>query len=187
EAPDVGSVADFMELVNSTVGKHFRCCICFSILEDPVMLPCNHPLCRGCATQCLRQNQRCPQCMADIPNLRTLQGRNKWITEMVDSLRNCLNEVGVSLTQHAPVPAKYRDAPPPSRRTRARAHDSGGARANRNHAPSPPTPARCGGGGGSGAEAGQTSSGGSSGGSSSSANRKRAAPHRSLGAAAAAA
>lgn len=29
DSPDVGSVADFMELVNSTVGKHFRCCICF--------------------------------------------------------------------------------------------------------------------------------------------------------------
>ena len=74
----------------------------FSILEDPVMLPCNHPLCRGCATQCLRQNQRCPQCLAAIPNLRMLQGRNTWIAEMVCSLKNCLNEVGVSLTQHAP-------------------------------------------------------------------------------------
>lgn len=66
------------------------------------MLPCNHPLCRGCATQCLRQNQRCPQCLTAIPNLRMLQGRNKWIAEMVGSLKNCLNEVGVSLTQHAP-------------------------------------------------------------------------------------
>lgn len=66
------------------------------------MLPCNHPLCRGCATQCLRQNQRCPQCLTAIPNLRMLQGRNKWIVEMVGSLKNCLNEVGVSLTQHAP-------------------------------------------------------------------------------------
>lgn len=66
------------------------------------MLPCNHPLCRGCAAQCFRQNQRCPQCLASIQNLRMLQGRNAWIAEMVGSLKNCLNEVGVSLTQHAP-------------------------------------------------------------------------------------
>lgn len=26
---DVGSVADFVDLVNRTVGKHFKCCICF--------------------------------------------------------------------------------------------------------------------------------------------------------------
>jgi len=26
---DIGSVADFMELINATVGKHFKCCICF--------------------------------------------------------------------------------------------------------------------------------------------------------------
>lgn len=78
------------------------CQITCSILEDPVMLPCNHPLCRGCATQCLRQNQRCPQCLTPIPNLRMLQGRNTWIAEMVCSLKNCLNDVGVSLTQHAP-------------------------------------------------------------------------------------
>lgn len=77
----------------------FHCC---SIFNDPVMLPCNHALCRECATQALRQNQRCPQCMVAIPNLRMLQGRNAWISEMVDSLRNCLNEVGASLTQHAP-------------------------------------------------------------------------------------
>ncbi|CAN0456978.1 unnamed protein product [Hapterophycus canaliculatus] len=66
------------------------------------MLPCNHPLCRGCAAQCFQANKRCPQCMTSIPNLRMLQGRNKWIAEMVGSLKGCLNEVGVSLTQHGP-------------------------------------------------------------------------------------
>ncbi|CAM9854017.1 unnamed protein product [Scytosiphon promiscuus] len=99
---DIGTISDFIEIMNATVGKHLKCCICLSILEDPVMLPCNHPLCRGCATQCLRQNQRCPQCMTSIPNLRMLQGRNKWIAEMVGSLKDSLNEVGVSLTQHGP-------------------------------------------------------------------------------------
>lgn len=73
-----------------------------SILEDPVMLPCNHPLCRGCASQCFKESQRCPQCMTPIPNLRMLQGRNKWIVHMVDKLKNSINDVGVSLTQHAP-------------------------------------------------------------------------------------
>eukprot|EP00903_Cladosiphon_okamuranus_P010353 g9796.t1 len=135
EPEDIGAVSDFIELINTTVGRHFKCCICFSILEDPVMLPCNHPLCRGCATQCLRQNQRCPQCLAAIPNLRMLQGRNTWIAEMVCSLKNCLNEVGVSLTQHAPVPPKYRDKSPPKtgaagaavrQRARARARASSG-------------------------------------------------------------
>ena len=86
------------------------------------------------------------------------------------------------------MPAKYLDAPPPSLRARVRARDSGGARANRNRAPSPPTPARCG--GESGAEVKRESVGGgsSSGGSSSSgnANRKRPAPCRSSGGGAAA-
>lgn len=77
-----------------------------SLFNDPVMLPCNHALCRECATQALKQNQRCPQCMVTIPNLRMLQGRNAWITEMVGSLRNCLIEVGASLTQHAPGAAR---------------------------------------------------------------------------------
>eukprot|EP00752_Nemacystus_decipiens_P010315 g9190.t1 len=153
-----GTVADFIELINTTVGKHFKCCICFSILEDPVMLPCNHPLCRGCATQCLRQNQRCPQCLAAIPNLRMLQGRNTWIAEMVCSLTGCLNEVGVSLTQHAPVPPKYRDKPPPKagaagaaerQRARARARASSGD-ANRSQL----SAVTCGGGGGGGSSSG---------------------------------
>ncbi|CAM9512008.1 unnamed protein product [Pylaiella littoralis] len=127
----MGSVTDFIEILNATVGKHFKCCICLSILGDPVMLPCNHPLCRGCAAQCLKQNQRCPQCLTAIPNLRMLQGRNKWIAEMVGSLKNCLNEVGVSLTQHAPVPSKYRDNPPPKPGAgRARARAGAGARAS---------------------------------------------------------
>lgn len=30
QAPEViGSVADFIEIVNETAGKHFKCCICF--------------------------------------------------------------------------------------------------------------------------------------------------------------
>lgn len=29
EPEDIGTVADFIELVNTTVGKHFKCCICF--------------------------------------------------------------------------------------------------------------------------------------------------------------
>lgn len=29
EARDIGTVADFVELINTTVGKHFKCCICF--------------------------------------------------------------------------------------------------------------------------------------------------------------
>lgn len=59
-------------------------------------------MCRPCALQALKQKQRCPECLNSIPNLRTAQGRNAWIADMVDSLRNCLNEVGASLTQHAP-------------------------------------------------------------------------------------
>ncbi|CAM9679084.1 unnamed protein product, partial [Ectocarpus sp. 6 AP-2014] len=153
QAPEsIGSVADFIEIVKETAGKHFKCCICFSILEDPVMLPCNHPLCRGCASQCFKESQRCPQCMTPIPNLRMLQGRNKWIVHMVDKLKNSINDVGVSLTQHAPVPSKYRDKPPPksgaagkAARERARAR----ARASTGEAGLPS--ASCGsGGGGSG-------------------------------------
>ncbi|CAN0335838.1 unnamed protein product, partial [Ectocarpus fasciculatus] len=150
QAPEsIGSVADFMETVKETAGKHFKCCICFSILEDPVMLPCNHPLCRGCAMQCFKESQRCPQCMTPIPNLRMLQGRNKWIVQMVGTLKSCLDHVGVSLTQHAPVPSKYRDKPPPqsgaagkAARERARAR----ARASSGEAGLPS--ASCGGGGG---------------------------------------
>lgn len=29
ETEDIGTVADFIELINTTVGKHFKCCICF--------------------------------------------------------------------------------------------------------------------------------------------------------------
>lgn len=29
EPEDIGTVADFIELINTTVGKHFKCCICF--------------------------------------------------------------------------------------------------------------------------------------------------------------
>ncbi len=32
---DIGSVADFMELINATVGKHFKCCICFRSVYLP--------------------------------------------------------------------------------------------------------------------------------------------------------
>ena len=43
EDVDIGSVADFMELINATVGKHFKCCICFRSVR-PVSafarLPC---------------------------------------------------------------------------------------------------------------------------------------------------
>lgn len=28
EPVDIGSVADFIEILNATVGKHFKCCIC---------------------------------------------------------------------------------------------------------------------------------------------------------------
>ncbi|CAM9210587.1 unnamed protein product, partial [Sphacelaria rigidula] len=112
------------------------------------MLPCNHALCRECATQALRQNQRCPQCMVAIPNLRMLQGRNAWISEMVDSLRNCLNEVGASLTQHAPVPPMYANARPPKPRPRARrrSSSSGSGSGDRFAPPSPPYSVSCGGG-----------------------------------------
>ncbi|CAM9822298.1 unnamed protein product, partial [Chrysoparadoxa australica] len=35
------------ELTN--FGKHLKCGVCLSFYKDPVMFPCNHPLCRECA------------------------------------------------------------------------------------------------------------------------------------------
>lgn len=35
---EVDSVASFVDHVNNTVGKHFRCCICFRSVGLPVLL-----------------------------------------------------------------------------------------------------------------------------------------------------
>lgn len=34
---EIDSVASFVEHVNNTVGKHFRCCICFRSVGLPVL------------------------------------------------------------------------------------------------------------------------------------------------------
>lgn len=43
ETEDIGTVADFIELINTTVGKHFKCCICFRSVFC-VCLPSAHAL-----------------------------------------------------------------------------------------------------------------------------------------------
>lgn len=40
EPEDIGTVSDFIELINTTVGKHFKCCICFrSVLRLSPLKP----------------------------------------------------------------------------------------------------------------------------------------------------
>lgn len=47
EPKDIGTVADFIELINTTVGKHFKCCICFRsvclLLSTTALALCERP------------------------------------------------------------------------------------------------------------------------------------------------
>lgn len=42
---DIGTVSDFIEVINATVGKHFKCCICFRSVCD--LLPLTQPSLSG--------------------------------------------------------------------------------------------------------------------------------------------
>ncbi|CAM9098743.1 unnamed protein product, partial [Discosporangium mesarthrocarpum] len=120
----VDSLAKKLEVA---VGKELRCCICLSYLTDPTMLPCNHAMCGDCVDSALKHSQRCPLCNLEIHNARMI-GRNKWVLRIVNAYRDCLDELGLNLTQHTPVPPGQNNRPKKmdAKRQRPRT-DRGGA------------------------------------------------------------
>jgi len=68
----------------------FSCNICFEILVEPIILPCNHELCLACfRSMIVSKNFLCPMCRKKIPqvyrkkresNLRLFVDDSRWNT-----------------------------------------------------------------------------------------------------------
>ena len=74
------------ELFQYPVGPSFHCCICTSVIKDPVMCHNEHMFCRACITRHLMNSQTCPTCMQPL-TVETLRQAPRGIRNLLSELQ----------------------------------------------------------------------------------------------------
>ncbi|CAM9819786.1 unnamed protein product, partial [Phaeothamnion confervicola] len=121
EAAQEGGDAKNVDDMRSTlqlIRQHIVCCVCLSIFVSPVLLPCSHIVCEGCARREIESgNKRCPLCKSGI-GLRNLRP-DGWLARVVQAYHACLREFDLPFTQHT---SPIRPPPRPAIHGAGRAH-----------------------------------------------------------------
>jgi len=71
----------------------FSCNICFEILVEPIILPCNHELCLACfRSMIVSKNFLCPMCRKKIPQVYRKKRESNLRLFVDDSKLNTINQ-----------------------------------------------------------------------------------------------
>ena len=55
-------------MVDKTAPEGTECYICFTVMVEPVVLPCKHSFCIQCLREFFAHKRQCPMCRMDIPD-----------------------------------------------------------------------------------------------------------------------